>query len=113
MARPVTGNRFPEKWQWLGHWAIDWSKSSNRLVNEKRQSIGKKDPIARWLFWPNEPKSSHVIIGNIVFIIHAKIAGITKLPHMGKHHLNRCGNLLSQLQCSRELVEDVLGHLDQ
>ena len=42
--------------------AIDWKKV---------QSLG-------WLFWPNESKLNHVIIGNIVFIIHAEIAGITK-----------------------------------
>ena len=41
----------------------------NRLV-KKVQSLGG-------YFWPNEPKLSHVIIGNIVFIIHAEIAGIT------------------------------------
>ena len=70
----------PEKWQWLGHWAIDWSKSSNRLGNEKRQSIGKKVQSLGSYFWPNEPKLSHVIIGNIVFMIHAEIAGITDIP---------------------------------
>ena len=73
----MTGNRLPEKWQWLGHWTIDWLKSSNRLVNEKRQSIGKKVQSVGGYFWPNEPNLSHVIIGNIVFIIHAEIAGIT------------------------------------
>ena len=33
------------------------------------------------LFWLNESKSSHIIIGNIVFIIHAEIAGITPIKH--------------------------------
>ena len=47
------------------------------MFNEKRQSIGKKVQSLGWLFWPNESKSSHVIIGNIVFIINAEIAGIT------------------------------------
>ena len=49
----------------------------NRLVNEKRQLIGKKVQPLGGYFWPNEPKLSHVIIGNIIFIIHAEIAGIT------------------------------------
>ena len=42
-----------------------------------RQSFGEKYRSIGWLFWPNESKSSHVIIENIVFIIYAKIAGIT------------------------------------
>ena len=74
----MTGNRLPEKWQWLGLLGNRLVKSSNRLVNEKRQSIGKKVQSLGWLFWPNESKSSHVIIGNTVFIIYAEIAGITK-----------------------------------
>ena len=73
----MTGNRLLEKWQWLGLLGNCLVKSSNQLVNEKRQSIGKKIQSLGCLFCPNESKSSHVIIGNIVFMIHAEIAGIT------------------------------------
>ena len=64
-------NHLPKKWQWLGLLGNRLVKSSNRLVNEKRQLIGKKVKSLGWLFWPNESKSSHVIIGNLVFIIYA------------------------------------------
>ena len=52
----------------LRHEAIAWTK---------RQSIGKMVKSLGWIFWPNESKSSHVIIGIIVFIIYAEIVGIT------------------------------------
>ena len=80
----MTGNRLPKKWQWLGQKCNRLVKSSNRLVkssnrliNEKGQSIGKNVQSLGWLFWPNESKSSLVIIESIVFIIYAEITGIT------------------------------------
>ena len=36
-----------------------------------------------------------------------------KLPHMGKTQLMKDGNLPSQLQCEREVVERALAHLQQ
>ena len=46
-------------------------------VKKKWQSLGIKVQSLGGYFWPNESKLSHVIIENIVFIIHAEIAGIT------------------------------------
>ena len=71
------------------------------MVNEKRQSIGEKVQSLGWLFWPNESKSSHVIIGNIVFIIYIEIAGITTIPiKMGlSSHEIRTNDFMGSITC--------------